>query len=79
MTARTAYTMITMTVKVHLDTKEAKEHPGADKVDMVDGHLFVQHLGNRGGKKTLAVYAPGRWHSAEVMPETERDATATTS
>ena len=63
--------MIHMTVKVHLDTKSISEHSTADKVDLRDGHLIVERVGNTAGKKTVAIYAPGRWQSAEVSDTTE--------
>jgi hypothetical protein len=66
-----AYIMIHMTVNVRTDTNSDNQHASADRIDVHDGHLFVQQVSGT-GKKTRAIYAPGRWHSAKIEEETAK-------
>lgn len=61
--------MIHMTaVQVTNDHNAEKTHQGADRIEVVDGHLKVRRGGGTSAK-TLAIYAPGRWWVAKVIED----------
>ena len=64
--------MIHMTVNVRTDTNADKQHAEADRIEVNDGHLFVQKSNGTSGKKTHAIYAPGRWQHAALEDETPK-------
>ncbi|MDG4807595.1 hypothetical protein O7634_12620 [Micromonospora sp. WMMD1120] len=41
-------------------------HEGASDVHVGDGHLYV-YRGARTNGFVVAVYAPGKWHNAQVL------------
>lgn len=55
------------------DTQSARllehNHPTGEAITVEDGHLVVQGAmpTNKATRTTVAIYAPGRWHRAEVQ------------
>ncbi|WP_394613473.1 hypothetical protein JNUCC0626_26505 [Lentzea sp. JNUCC 0626] len=47
---------------------ETATHAGGEAVEVEDGHLFVKgaFVEKRTTRPTVAIYAPGKWYSAEV-------------
>lgn len=55
-----------MAVTVHIQAGKSDDHAGGTGVFVKDGHLHV-FRDQGGSQQTLAIYAPGRFASAEVI------------
>lgn len=62
-----------MAVEVHRNyTAPSKvTHDEGETIDVQEGHLHVRRGATTSGRgKAIAVYAPGSWHDARVVPAT---------
>lgn len=58
-----------MGVKVTRTYDDAAAFAEADSLEVQEGHLLVQKSGGIAGNRTVAVFAPSSWISAQIDPE----------